>query len=648
MNPPLWTPSPERIEQANVTSFIRSLARQGHPVRDYPSLYEWSCSHPEEFWVAVWDRCRVIAERPWDAVLENPDEMPGARWFQGTRLNFAENLLRYHDQREAIIAWNEHGRYATWTFSGLRLRVAHIAHQLKLWGVGPGDRVVGFMPNIPETVVAMLAATTIGATWSSCSPDFGTQGVLDRFEQLAPKVLFAAAAVEYAGKRFDLLGRLKEIEARLPSLEHCVLVPYLAPDAQIEGERWIRFDQCLSDVAPADPEFVPLPFDHPIYVMFSSGTTGVPKGIVHGAGGTLIQHLKEHTFHCDLRPGDRVFYFTTLGWMMWNWLVSTLATGSTIVLYDGSPFHPKPDILWDMAAEERITVFGTSPRYLTAIEKAGVRPTRTHNLEHLRTVLSTGSPLMPESFDYVYREIKEDVCLSSVSGGTDLLSCFAGGNPALPVYRGELQCLALAMKVEVWDDDGKPVFGQKGELVCTKPFPSMPVGFWNDPDGAKYRAAYFEHFPGVWRHGDYAEITPSGGMIIHGRSDAVLNPGGVRIGTAEIYRVLQQLPEIEESMVVGQQWDGDVRVVLFVRLAEGVTLDDPLRDRIRAAIRAQASPRHVPSKILAVTDIPRTVSGKITEIAVRDLIHGRAVKNTEALANPEALEQFRNREELAV
>jgi acetoacetyl-CoA synthetase len=573
-------------------------------------------------------------------------KMPGARWFPGARLNFAENLLRGPDVQPAIVFRNERGERREVLWRDLRSEVARIASGLRSMGVGDGDVVAGFLPNLPETVVAMLATSCVGATWTSCSPDFGIQGVLDRFGQVAPRVLFTADGYHYAGKTIDSLGPIAGVLERLPSVARVVVVPYVraapatgALPGAVPYREFGRRDEPLA--------FARLPFDHPLYVLYSSGTTGVPKCIVHGAGGTLLQHLKEHLLHTDLKPGDRLFYFTTCGWMMWNWLASGLASQATLVLYDGSPLHPGPEILWQVAADEGVTIFGTSPRYLAAIEKAGCRPRERHGIAGIRTVLSTGSPLGPEQYDFVASAIGPDVQLASISGGTDIVSCFALGNPLLPVYRGELQCRGLGMKVEVWDDAGRPVIGEKGELVCTAPFPSMPVGFWNDPDGARYRAAYFERYPGVWHHGDYALLTGRGGLVIYGRSDAVLNPGGVRIGTAEIYRQVEQLPEVLESVVVGQETGHDVRVVLFVRLREGATLDEALRERIRRQIRANTTPRHVPARILQVPEIPRTISGKVVELAVREAIHGRPVKNTDALANPAALEHFRNRPELA-
>jgi acetoacetyl-CoA synthetase len=573
--------------------------------------------------------------------------MPGAVWFPGVRLNFAQNLLRHRDERTAIIARNEWGTRREITYAQLHGEVARLAQALRGAGVGVGDRVAGFLPNIPETVIAMLATTSIGAIWSSCSPDFGIDGVVDRFGQIAPKVLFAADAYGYGGKRFDCLAKLRGVVDRISSIEKLVVIPYSGEALRLDDlPRAVAWPDFAGDGEPALP-FEMLPFDHPLYIMYSSGTTGVPKCIVHGAGGTLIQHLKELVLHTDLKREDRIFYYTTCGWMMWNWLVSSLAVGATLVLYDGSPSHPDGNALWDLADEVGISVFGTSAKWIASIEKAGVKPKHTHGLQALKTILSTGSPLAPESYDYVYRDVKERVLLASISGGTDIISCFALGNPLLPVYRGELQCRGLGMKVEILDDDGKPVRERQGELSCTAPFPSMPVFFWNDPDGEKYRNAYFARVPGAWCHGDHAVLTAHDGIVILGRSDATLNPGGVRIGTAEIYRQVEQVPEVLESIAVGQHRGDDERVILFVRLRDGVTLDDALRDRIRKQIRAHTTPRHVPAKILQVADIPRTISGKITEIAVRETIHGRAVKNTDALANPQALALYRDLPELA-
>jgi acetoacetyl-CoA synthetase len=572
--------------------------------------------------------------------------MPGARWFEGSRLNFAENLLRYRDERTALVFRGEQGHRESLSYAELYNRVAALAAALRQSGVIEGDRVAAFMPNRMETIIGMLATTSIGAIWSSCSPDFGVNGVLDRFGQVEPKILIATDGYFYAGKTIDSRGRIREVLDKLETVERVVVAPYVEarPDVSMIPKA-VLWDDFVEPSA-TDIEFAQLPFDHPVYIMFSSGTTGAPKCIVHGAGGTLIQHLKELVLHTDLGRDDRIFYFTTCGWMMWNWLVSSLAVGATVILYDGQPFTPQPGSLMRMAAEEGISVFGTSAKYLAALEKAGEKPGLNYDLSALKAILSTGSPLLPESFDYVYRDIKRDLCLSSISGGTDIVSCFALGNPILPVWRGELQCRGLGMAVDVYDAEGHPVRRQKGELVCTRAFPSMPIRFWNDPDGQRYHKAYFERFPGVWCHGDFAELTEHDGVIIYGRSDAVLNPGGVRIGTAEIYRQVQKVPEVLESIAVGQEWKDDIRIVLFVRLREGVTLDDALVDRIRRTIRENATPRHVPAKVLAVTDIPRTISGKIVELAVQDTIHGRAVKNTDALANPQALDEFRDRPEL--
>ena len=621
--------------------------RHGVAIRDYPALYDWSVTDTEQFWLALWSFCGVIAETRGGVVLADKNKMPGARWFPEARLNFAENLLRRRDPATAIVFWGEDRIKSRISYAELHDEVSRLAQALRAAGVKSGDRVAAYMPNLPGTVIAMLAATSLGAIWSSCSPDFGVQGVLDRFGQIEPKVLFAADGYFYNGKTINLVDRLKDISANLPSLQKIVVVPYTRRDPDIGAiPNSITVHDFMAPYRPRDIVFEQLPFDHPLYIMYSSGTTGVPKCIVHGAGGTLLQHLKEHVLHTDIKPGDRLFYFTTCGWMMWNWLVSGLAARATLLLYDGSPFVAGGNILFDYADAESMKVFGTSAKYLDAVAKLGLEPRKTHRLAALGSMLSTGSPLVPESFDYVYRSIKSDIQLASISGGTDIVSCFALGNPLLPVWRGELQCRGLGLKVEVFNNDGQPVRGEKGELVCTAPFPSMPVGFWNDPDGAKYRAAYFERFPGVWCHGDYVELTAHDGLIIYGRSDAVLNPGGVRIGTAEIYRQVEQLDAVVESIVIGQDWEHDVRIVLFVRLREGLKLDAALSDRIGKQIRDNTTPRHVPAKIVQVGDIPRTKSGKIVELAVRDVVHGRAIRNIEALANPEALALYKDIPEL--
>ena len=648
---PLWTPSPERVATALITGFAqRASARWQRPLDGYAALHAWSVAHPEEFWTSVWEDGDVCGVRG-DTVLADGERMPGARWFPDARLNYAENLLRSRDDADALVFWGEDKVKNRLSHGDLYRQVAHFAAALQEQGVGAGDRVAAWMPNLPETIVIMLAAASIGAVFSSASPDFGVQGVLDRFGQIEPKVLVAVDGYYYNGKVVDCRDRLAAIADGLPSLRRVVVVPYVHASHDLSHIHHARLlpEFVRPFLAETEIPFVRLPFAHPLFILYSSGTTGVPKCIVHSAGGTLLQHIKELRLHGDVRPGDRLFYFTTCGWMMWNWLVSGLASGATLLLYDGSPMVGQGSILFDFAEAERMTHFGTSAKFIDGIAKLGVAPRETHDLTSLRAMFSTGSPLVPEGFEYVYRAVKADLCLSSISGGTDIISCFVLGNPTLPVYPGEIQCRGLGMAVDVFDETGTPIQGEKGELVCTAPFPSMPVGFWNDPDGSRYRAAYFERFEHVWCHGDYCEITAHAGLIIYGRSDATLNPGGVRIGTAEIYRQVEKCDAVLESLVIGQQWpagSGDVRVVLFVKLRDGRVLDDALCEQIRQTIRDNATPRHVPARIVQVDDIPRTRSGKIVELAVRAVVHGEPVKNLEALANPAALDNFRSRPEL--
>jgi len=644
----LWQPSPERVAGANLTDFMQKASGvAGRALADYDALWRWSVEEPGSFWRLMWNYGGVIGDGPGEPAIENPGAMPGARFFPAARLNFAENLLRRDDAGDALVFWGEDKVKRRMSWAELNGAVSRLQQALKADGVKAGDRVAAIVPNMPEAIVAMLAATSLGAVWSSCSPDFGVQGVLDRFGQIEPKILVAVDAYHYNGKSHDVLGKLADIVPKLPSLDRVVVIPYVADTPAIGSlPKAVALPDYLAPHKPGKITYERLAFNHPLYILFSSGTTGVPKCIVHGAGGTLLQHLKEHKLHTDVKPGDRIFYFTTCSWMMWNWLVSGLAAEATLLLYDGSPFYPSGNIIFDLADAERMTLFGTSAKYIDACAKAGLEPIKTHKLATVRAMASTGSPLVDESFEYVYRSIKRDVHLASISGGTDIVSCFVLGNPIGPVYRGEIQARGLGMAVNVFDDEGKPGVGAKGELVCTKPFPSMPIGFWNDPGDKKYRAAYFERFPSIWTHGDWTAITPRGGVIIYGRSDAVLNPGGVRIGTAEIYRQVEQVPEVLESIVIGQDWERDVRVVLFVRLRDGVTLNPELEKKIRDQIRRNTTPRHVPGKVLQVADIPRTKSGKIVELAVRDVVHGRAVKNKEALANPEALDLYKDRPEL--
>ena len=657
MTDPVWTPSDARIHQANITGFMAFAAEyHGFQGKDYDALYRWSVHNAPEFWAALWEFTQVRHSAPYHQVVDSLQRLPGASWFAGAELNFAENLLRAceHDElkhKPALIFHGENGARREISYQSLYDQVSQLTQYLEALGIQPGDRIAAFMPNTIETVIAMLATTALGAIWSSCSPDFGINGVFDRFGQIEPRILIATDGYFYNGKTLSTLDRVAAIADKIPAIEQVLVVPFasLADESNIQPIAKAQLWQNVITRYQAKPiAFRQLPFDHPLYIMYSSGTTGVPKCIVHSAGGTLIQHLKEHLLHTDLNQHDTLFYFTTCGWMMWNWLVSGLAEGATLVLFDGSPFYPKPDVLWDIAEKEGISIFGTSAKYIAALEKEGVKPRESHQLSLLKAVLSTGSPLAHESFDYVYRDVHPDVCLSSISGGTDIISCFALGNPVLPVYRGQLQCRGLGMAVEIYNDQAQPVYGEKGELVCTQAFPSCPIGFWNDTNNEKFHKAYFAQYDNIWAHGDYGEITPEGGVIIHGRSDAVLNPGGVRIGTAEIYRQVEKVAGVLESIAVGQQWQDDVRVILFVRLAEGIELTEDLIKEIKHTIRANTTPRHVPAKVIPVSDIPRTISGKIVEVAVRNVIHGDPVKNTDALANPEALALYKDLIDLQV
>lgn len=666
MTKPLWSPSPSRIEQSNMKALMNFISEDGHKVQDYQALHDFSVRLPQLFWKYVWEFGSFIQYTPHTSVLEHGDKMPGAKWFNGATLNFAQNLLKHRDDSLAIVAYDERGKQQQLSYAQLYEQVAKLSTHFKQLGIKPGDRVAAFMPNVPETIIAMLAATSLGAVWSSCSPDFGLQGVLDRFGQIKPKILLTTDGYFYAGKTLNSLEKLNPILKELNSIENVIVVPYAhknisldtaqsALDCQSNVQLW---QDCLNNNAN-NIEFSPQPFNHPLYILYSSGTTGAPKCIVHSAGGTLLQHYKELVFHTDVKQDDTLFYYTTCGWMMWNWMVSTLMTGATLVIYDGSPFHPSPNVLWDMAEAEKISIFGTSAKYISALEKASFLPNQHYSLSKLKALLSTGSPLSNESFDFVYQNIKTDLCLSSIAGGTDIVSCFTLGNPILPVYKGELQCLGLGMAVNVFDDQGKAVdihSGERGELVCEKPFPSMPIGFYNDNNNEKYLKSYFNRFNNTWAHGDFAEKIehefhdkPYTSLIIHGRSDAILNPGGVRIGTAEIYRQVEKIDAVIESIAVGQtlkEDKSDIRVILFVILRDGMKLTDTLQEEIKSTIRHNTTPRHVPAVIIQVDDIPRTLSGKIVEVAVREVIHGRKVNNTDALKNPEALDLFKNLEQL--
>ncbi|MBF0211782.1 MAG: acetoacetate--CoA ligase [Desulfamplus sp.] len=643
----LWKPSEDRIKQTNMYQFMQRVNKTyNKSFSNYDELYQWSIDNIEQFWSLMWEFAEIRHSTTFDRVIDNPKKMPGAKWFDGAKLNFAENLLRFRNNNIALIFRGEDKIRRTLTYNELYDEVSRVAQALRNHGIKPGDRVVGFVPNMPESIIAMLAATSIGAVWSSCSPDFGIKGVLDRFGQTKPRILFTADGYFFKGKQMDSLEKIAGIIKELPSIEKVVVIPYTKEDPYIKSiPNAILLDK-FKESRAHDIEFEQLPFDHPLYIMYSSGTTGLPKCMVQSAGGVLIHQIKELMLHTDLKESDTIFYFTTCGWMMWNWLVSSLAVGATLVLFDGNPFHPAPDALWQMAQDEKITVFGTSAGYIAALKNAGVKPKQQFDLTSLKALLSTGSPLSKEDFDFIYEEIKSDLQLASISGGSDLNGCFALGNPIGAVYSGELQCRGLGMKVFAYNEDGSSVVGQQAELVCTAPFPSMPIYFWNDEDGSRYHAAYFDRYPNIWTHGDFIEVTERGGVIMYGRSDATLNPGGVRIGTAEIYRRIEQMEEISDSVVVGQEWNNDVRVILFVTMASGFELTEQLKDKIRNDIRKNASPRHVPAKIVQVPDIPYTLNMKKVELAVKNMIHGKEVKNKDALKNPEALDFFANIEEL--
>jgi acetoacetyl-CoA synthetase len=645
MNPVLWRPSLERRVNANITRFSKWVkAIYGLNITTYADLYQWSINNPQNFWNLMWEFGNIKASCKGKVVLKEGNKMPGALWFPDARLNYAENLLSPRDKQTVVISsYNENGHIRRFTYQDLYNRVAQLAKALRNEGIKPGDRIAGILPNIPETIIAMLATTSLGAIWSSCSPDFGVSGIADRFNQITPRILFVCDGYTFNGKIFERLDQVDALLKELPSVQKVVLVPYLINNPIKSGNKLVLWHDFIADFPKNEPiKFISMAFNDPLFILYSSGTTGPPKCIVHSIGGTLIQHLKEHLLHTDIHPGDRLFYYTTCGWMMWNWLVSGLASGAELVLYDGSPLYPRHDSLFDLVDKFQITIFGVSAKYIDAIKKSGIYPAKTHKLTFLKTILSTGSPLMPESFDFVYANVKTDVCLSSISGGSDIISCFALGCPILPVHRGEIQCRGLAMDVDVFDDNGQALQSDKGELVCKSPFPSMPIGFWNDPEQKQYHATYFAKYPNIWWHGDYVALTETGGMVFYGRSDAVLNPGGIRIGTAEIYRQVEVMDEVLESLVIGQNTKGDCRILLFVILRDNLDLTEQLKVKIKQQIKQNASPHHVPAEIMQVTDIPRTKNGKIAELAVRAVVQGQPVKNLQALANPEALEQYRH------
>ncbi|HIB14369.1 MAG TPA: acetoacetate--CoA ligase [Candidatus Marinimicrobia bacterium] len=638
----MWQPTEEQINNSQMMDYMQLVNQKfGLSLKKYSQLYDWSIEKAEDFWGSFWEYSQIIHHSPYSQVVDDLGKMPGAKWFDGATLNFAENLLRYRDDKIAILFQGEDGTQSSLTYKELHDQVSRLARSMREMGIVKNDRVVGFMPNIPETIIAMLATSSIGAIWSSCSPDFGIKGVLDRFQQIEPKLIFAADGYLYNGKTIDCLSKLKKILTDLPSIKKTIIVPF----AGDSNTNVIKNSMLWNDFLHKDSGdiiFEQLPFDHPLYIMYSSGTTGLPKSIVHSAGGTLIQHLKELKLHTDLTRNDKIFYFTTCGWMMWNWLISSLAVGATIVLYDGSPFYPDGTALLKMADDLGITVFGTSAKYIASLESAGIKPKQISSFPKLRTILSTGSPLVEENFDFVYGEWKEDVQLASISGGTDIISCFALGNPILPVRRGELQCRGLGMKVESYNEKGMSVRNEKGELVCTQAFPSMPIYFWNDSNGEKYHSAYFDTYPGIWHHGDYLKINDFGGVNIYGRSDTTLNPGGVRIGTAEIYQTVERFNEVEDSLVISQPWQNDERIILFLKMKDRITLTNSLKTRVKNSIREFCTHRYVPAIIIAVEDIPYTINGKKVELAVKQVIQNIEVKNIDSLVNPSILDFYKD------